>query len=209
MAAEEQDGSTATVTSCLRELLANHVVDGLRSDAWTLGPWGRWRHRPSQGELGLRAGKRLAGNALFKRRAPSPGLAPTTSSAGSHPGPAPHHSRASSPQSQGPDSWGQPCASEPTEMSHGSRSDICLPCLSVLQQEGSCPRLLPRLHLPAGLGASLCGPVGRGVVSLHPLETVTNKLSFQQPSSPDLLGLPSFEFSPGTLCFQTLAAHAP
>lgn len=81
----------------LRGLLANHGVYGLRSDASTSGSWGLWRDRPSQGELGLRAGTRLTGNTLFLCKAPSPGPAPTTSSAGSHPEPVPHYPRVPSP----------------------------------------------------------------------------------------------------------------
>lgn len=74
---------------------------------------------------------------------------------------------------------------------------------------GSCPQLLPRLRLQAGPGVSLCGPAGRGAVGPHPLGTVANKLSSQQPSSPDLWALLSLEFPRGALCVGALAAHAP
>lgn len=113
----------------LRGLLANHGVYGLRSDASTSGSWGLWRDRPSQGELGLRAGTRLTGNTLFLCKAPSPGATPTTSSAGSHPEPVPHYPKVPSPQRQVPDSWTQPCAPGPTETSHSSGSHIYPPCL--------------------------------------------------------------------------------
>lgn len=192
----------------LRGLLANHGVYGLRSDASTSGSWGLWRDRPSQGELGLRAGTRLTGNTLFLCKAPSPGPAPTTSSAGSHPEPVPHYPRVPYPRGRYQTAGHSPAPQGPLKRVTAVDPTSTRPA-SPHHGGGSCPQLLPRLRLQAGPGASLCGPAGRGAVGPHPLGTVANKLSSQQPSSPDLWALLSLEFPRGALCVGALAAHAP
>ena len=116
----------------------------------------------------------------------------------------------SCPNHRGPDKrpLGQPLYSR----AHWNHSDHKPACPDFLfsscknHNEGSGHKVPFSLYLLTDPGASLCGPCG--LVGPHRLWTVSNKLSFQQSSSLDLLNLSYPKFSINVLYFKTISENS-